>query len=285
VVSTSGGLGGQGALRVIKCICEYFHERLDCHLAVAAPPTSLSSHACEGGRFPVISRKLFLGLALLAWIALSGALAFYLVMIHTGLPSDEEMIADFRAHKADIEELVWRYRTYSPPREPKSGETREEWLKRLPPSAFNWTKQHADTPELMRKAGVHGIIHSSHTRWLPDPYSEESAKKLAGLVKNREFDALRWHSVVIVKFSPMGNYDDGIRHIPACKDFYFIPEIPRIEGGWIIGPARRNSPPSRYGRILPSLDTFDRFPHPWRAFECVYRQIEPHWFLRMCNGN
>jgi hypothetical protein len=233
----------------------------------------------------MVYKKLLLAFAVLVLMALSVALAFYQVMICTNLPSDEEMIADFRAHRAEIEELVRKYRTYERPKSPAPDESRAEWLKQLPPNAFNWEKQYADIPELKQKAKVSRIDHSGHTPWLPNPYSIESAQNLHDMTgpSTRDFNLFYKYGAIRVKFSPVNKYYAGsLRYISVWKDFFFFPEIPRIEDGWIISPAQKNRPPSRYSRVLPSLD---RFPYPWKIFECVYRQVEPHWFLRMCNGN
>ena len=70
---------------------------------------------------------------------------YYFVMVRTGLPSDEEMIAHFQEHKTEIEDLVRRYRAFE---RPYPGDTKisiPEWSKTLPRDAFDWEKQHADT--------------------------------------------------------------------------------------------------------------------------------------------
>ena len=35
-------------------------------------------------------------------------------------------------------------------------------------------------------------------------------------------------------------------------------------------------------RVLPTLK---RLPRKWQGYECVYRRIEPQWFIGMCNGH
>ena len=81
------------------------------------------------------------------------------------------------------------------------------------------------------------------------------------------------------------------------KDYYFFPEVPRVENGVLLGPLSivgKGLRGSRFhekegvattqdrDRVLPSLNSF---PPDWKDFECVYRQIEPQWFIRMCNGH
>jgi hypothetical protein len=130
----------------------------------------------------------------------------------------------------------------------------------------------------MKKAGVDRVKHSGHTPWLPNPYSRETGKRLSKMrgIPNK-------YKAMIVKPLPEKKYYKGhLVYVRVWKDLFFIPEIPRIKDGWLIGPATKNRPPSRYRRVLSSLN---RFPEKWKDYECVLRQIEPQWFVRMCNGH
>jgi hypothetical protein len=81
------------------------------------------------------------------------------------------------------------------------------------------------------------------------------------------------------------------------KEFVHMPEAPRVENGWLLNPPGVVSPKifsdAQYyekenvyirqtrRRVLPTLN---KRPENWEVYECVYRQLEPQWFLRMCNG-
>jgi hypothetical protein len=47
-------------------------------------------------------------------ITLLVSLGYYLLVVRNPLPSDDEMIQHFNAHRAEIEELVRRYRIFDP---------------------------------------------------------------------------------------------------------------------------------------------------------------------------
>lgn len=220
---------------------------------------------------------------------------YYLIWVFNPLVSDEEMIAHFRAHRAEFEELVRRYRDY--PRPPDKDTSR-------------WYKE-GNTPELMQRAGVARLVGLVPT-WHPNPYSVKSAKEFHELVKAgqaRKLGLFKKYDTVgvtpIPKRLPLPWIKDKTNqyrfntfvHGTIWKDYCHFPEIPRIENGELLWPLTivgRGASNSEYhekqgvstwqnrDRILPSLN---KFPEEWKSFECVYRQIEPHWYLRMCNGH
>jgi len=206
----------------------------------------------------------------------------------TGLPSDEEMIANFQAHRADFEELVRQYRTFTSA------------------TLFaNWDGR-ADIKEKMRRVGI-GRISETTYRWYPDPYSIKTAQEDDKRIHNKDFtmyvSAKYWE--IVVKPEPENKYrsarlihaNKDVRLSAVWKDFVHIPEVPRIENGSLVGRPyvvpSKNFPDTKYyekenvyiqqkhRRVLPSLNTI---PENWKVYECVYRQLEPQWFLEMCNG-
>lgn len=219
---------------------------------------------------------------------------YYLIWEYNPLVSDEEMIAHLRAHRAEFEELVRRYRDY--PRPPDK-------------DTSLWYRE-GDTPELMQRAGVAHLGGLVPT-WHPNPYSVESAKEFHESVKTgqaRKFGLFKKYDTVgvtpVPKRLPLPWIKDktnryrfnNFSHGTIWKDYCHFPEIPRIENDELLWPLTmvgRGASDSEYhekqgvstwqnrDRILSSLN---RFPEEWKSFECVYRQIEPHWFLRMCNG-
>nr|WP_320113878.1 hypothetical protein [uncultured Desulfuromonas sp.] len=209
--------------------------------------------------------------------------------------SDEEMIAHFRAHRAEFEELVRRYREY--PRPPDQD------------TSF-WYKK-GDTQELMQRAGVSRLVGLAPS-WFPNPYSAKSAKYFSELIKSGQAAKrglfYKYDTVGVIpvpKRLPLPWKKDKtnqyrfntLGHGTIWKDYCHIPEIARIEDGellWPLGIVGKGARVPHYQEIdgIPVgqrrkrvFASLNEFPEHWRNFECVYRQIEPHWYLRMCNGH
>ena len=180
------------------------------------------------------------------------------------LPSDEEFIAHFQKHRADIEELVRRYRQYEPPpRQPH----------------HLWASQ-GDTPEILSRAGISTVGYVSPT-WLPNPYSLETAKYLDADARSGKGYALAHkYGTIRIRYRDPRYERVLLRYMnDGWKDLWFIPEVPRIQNGWLIVPPNANGVFPQGYRVLLSLNDF---PPDWRKGDCVLRQIEPQWFIRMC---
>ncbi|MCU7926647.1 MAG: hypothetical protein KZQ97_09425 [Candidatus Thiodiazotropha sp. (ex Dulcina madagascariensis)] len=193
---------------------------------------------------------------------------YYVLIVRNPLPSDEDMIAHFQAHRSDIEELVRRYRNYSS--DPKVDHSL-------------WFKEEG-TQEILRRAGVEDISRSAYSPWLPNPYSIETANTIKNEIRNGNGYALL-HNYGALRIKPAPRrlyYSSHLRYANIWKDYYFIPEISRIENGELLWPVNTKGKYSARDRVLYSLDGF---PDEWKDFECVFRQVETHWFLRMCNGH
>lgn len=233
----------------------------------------------------------------LKWLLLPiGAAAFYYYLwVWNPLPSDEEMIRNFKDHRADFVEVVRRYREY--PRPPGTS------------SAF-WYKE-GDTLELFKRAGIDSISYDSRTPWLPSPYSLKTATNME---KERlaagpfglfyKYGALRIKPATTPRMDHPDRSDDRSYRRNTLlfgviwKDYYFFPQVPRINNGELIGPltilgngvsahhqysAKEKISTFQYrSRVFSSLDYL---PSRWKDFECVYRKIESRWFIRMCNGH
>jgi hypothetical protein len=204
------------------------------------------------------------------------AFLYCALLWRTGLPSDEEMIAHFYAHRADIEELVRRFRNFEMPEKDDS----------LPKNAYQWDKQ-PGTPELMKRARVWNITGFG-PMWLPDPYSTEAVKEIEKIYKylparRRIFLRERKYGAIKIRRNPKERFFRGHPiYLNIWKNLIFFPEIPRIEDGWLLGPVRTNGRHAYRNRTSYSLNYF---PKHWEEYECVYRPIEPHWFLQLCNGH
>ncbi|THF65232.1 hypothetical protein [Pseudothauera rhizosphaerae] len=197
-------------------------------------------------------------------LSVLGILVIYTLLLLTGPPRrintlapDEELIAHFYAHRADIEELVHRYRSYVPPPGAQHGE---------------WRKL-GDTPELFKRAGVKRLKYIGPT-WLPDPYSLEARQrdKGKGIVAGWSA-AAKYHTVAIVPLDSRSFY-----HNVVWKDLVFMPVAPRIADGVLVGPIDHLGRHS-HQRVFPTLNNE---PPDVERDTCAYRQIEPQWFVRMC---
>lgn len=232
----------------------------------------------------------------LKWLLLPiGSAAFYYYFcVWNPLPSDEEMIRNFKDHRADFVEVVRRYREY--PRPPGTS------------SAF-WYKE-GDTLELFKRAGIDSI--DKRGCWLPNPYSVEMAiwlhnALLSGLIARSDLGykcaELRIKPATTPRIDHPDQSDDSSYRRNTLlfgmiwKDYYFFPEVPRIEAGKLLSPLSivgKRFPGAQFHekenvatlqtseRLLVSLNNL---PYHWKNFECVYRKIEPQWFIRMCNGH
>jgi hypothetical protein len=195
-------------------------------------------------------------------------IAYYVVIVRNPLPDDDRMIDDFNENRSHIEELVRRYRNY--PSGPEIDHSR-------------WFKE-GDTQELLQKASVDGIGYSAYQPWLPNPYSIETAEKISHEAKNaKSYELFYKYGALIISLSPRNNYRSWhLRYANIWKDLYYIPETPRIEENQLLWPFDKKGEYSSRSRVLSTLDVF---PVSWKDFECVYRQIENNWFLRLCNGH
>ncbi len=213
------------------------------------------------------------------WFLLPGFAGFlyYFFWIWNPLPSDEAMIENFNAHRADFVEVVRRYREYD-----RSADKSHSF----------WFKE-GDTLQLYKRAGIDSIDDTALRPWLPNPYSAQTAKAVDEEIRNaksfqifHKYGALRITPARSPRFFSPENTNhyrwNGLVHGSLWKDYYFFPEVPRIENDELLGPIRSDGDYSFRARVFASLN---RLPPQWKDFECVYRQIEPQWFIRMCNGH
>ena len=218
---------------------------------------------------------------------------YYLLWIWNPLPSDEEMIDNFKEHRNEFIEVVHRYRSY--PHTEKNN------------SAY-WYKE-GDTLKLFKRAKIDNI--SDFGCWLPSPYSIKTAIKYHVMLLSEQgykSDLLYRCGAVVIQPATTPriehpNVSDTRRHYrntiifgAIWKEYVFFPEIPRIDDSILLGPmsivgkgfhgstfheAEGVATKQDMFRVFPSLN---HLPNNWKGFECVYRQIEAQWFIRMCNG-
>jgi hypothetical protein len=205
---------------------------------------------------------------------------YYLIWIYNPLPSDESMIRNFKEHRADFVEAVRRYREYPRPNDKDTSLWFEE----------------GDTLEVYRKAGISRIKYWTPI-WFPNPYSKETYRKIEEERKDHIGFGLsyKYGALKIVPATPQTKQgarwdwanDRAFRKSTIIrgviwKDYNFFPEPPRIENGKLLGPVGHTGEYIFQDRVLSSLN---HIPPNWKDFECVFRQLEPQWFLRLCKGH
>jgi len=205
------------------------------------------------------------------------------------LPSDEEMIAHFQAHRAEFEELVRRYRTFA---------ERENWPE------LKWPREEEGTKELLRQAKVTRVNYLSLGYWLPGPYSLATARQVKEMNDACFQDAkrqgaggektkfstdcrLRGYQYGVLEFDPESRYARrfslkrlSLRFGTVWKTYLHFPEPPRIEDGYLLGPMETDGTYRDKKRAFSSLDYY---PLNLKMDECVYRPIDVHWFITLCS--
>jgi hypothetical protein len=177
------------------------------------------------------------------------------------LSSDEKMIRNFHKHRADFEQLVKIYR------EDFSIPTRLYILDTTP-----------EVAAILKRSNVQGVV-GDWILWIPpDPYSKEAREAMLKILYRKKlqhrFTSLedRAYSGVIIAYSyfkVMRLYNGS----KVSKDYYYIPFVPKIKNGYLATPI---------GDPLQIFPTLNTYPQSLRIERCVARQIEPQWFIRMC---
>ncbi|MDZ4262556.1 MAG: hypothetical protein U1B30_09530 [Pseudomonadota bacterium] len=204
------------------------------------------------------------------------AFSIWRLLLVNPLPSDEELIGNFQRHRADLETLIKAY--YSAP-EPLPGQSRVQWDDSL------------EVQAIKQRAGVERV-HQTMGYWPPEPYSVEWAKKKMQLIKanTRETDtAIRTMEALQVDMLD-SRYSQRPLRYPAdyhiWKSLLYIPALAQTHDSKLWPPV--SARPRTFGRyeddaarMLPNLTNY---PQNWKKGECVYRQLDTHWFIRMCRA-
>ncbi|MHB9119165.1 MAG: hypothetical protein ACYC2R_12955 [Burkholderiales bacterium] len=215
-------------------------------------------------------------------LALAGGLVifgFWWTYTYNGLMSDEAMIAHFKAHRAELAQLVKYFQAFDPTKPP-----------------YSWDAS-PEVQALKARAGVKWLSEVGPT-WLPNPYSEETAKLRNKLTHEGKFGFNEMRRTASVRISLLKKRDShGLLHGYGWiwKEYGYMPQIPKIEGGKLQHPWGVQT---RWAGQAPHLvwqetirkdssrvlDSLDGYPPDWKRGECVYRPIEPNWFIVMCRG-
>jgi len=216
------------------------------------------------------------------------------------LPSDEQMIEHFNAHRTEFEQLVQGYRNY------RRGDVFYE-------------RSSDEVKALMKRLGVYQVAEAQGASgtWYPDSYSAKTISILRSLnVRNvgqaateKEristlkqelpvlFDGVAplnngWDVIRITTVTHVGLGNSGqpgtkftMRYSGIYKVYYYFPQIPQIREGHILLPEYHSLDEritTRLGQRV--FDSLDDYPPDWRRGECVLKRMDDHWFIAMCRN-
>ena len=192
------------------------------------------------------------------------------------LASDEEMIANFKAHREDFQRLTQLYVA-----EGSCGELPAYYVG----EGKSELRASPETRILLERTGI-GRINGTPIGglWLPNPYSIETAKNA------QKYDSIPTNPFQALNFTfkgPFRHVSASLRYRRVTKALFYVPVQPKIENGELLFPVGLGGNYQRRALVLPSLNSYpaiwerDR-PDDFDRYQCVYRQIEPQWFIEMC---
>lgn len=193
------------------------------------------------------------------------------------LPTDEEMIEHFQKHRADFEHLAKLYREdISIGADEFTISQTMSYMKNGRIVQISNHKKNSAEP-IMERVNVYAMYHDSVLWFPPDPYSDEAKQS------RKEFPYKFW--------SEQGRRLGGVvfyySHAPVIrfknmeyvvKKYYFTPFPPHIKRNTIYGDLL--SLPD--GDWLQLYSNLNKFPSTLEKLTCVCKQIEPQWFIKMC---
>lgn len=202
-----------------------------------------------------------LGLLVIGAISRAG----YVFLHRNPLPLDEELIAHFKTHKYEFEELVRRYREYKP---------------ESPGKHYLWKNQ-GETPKLYKEAGVK-YFSTAIGYWIPHSYTDGFIKRQRHLTDelSEEIFSAKYGALSISLNDPRYEAVQLLHLHRISKKLLNFPAPPRIINGVLIVPGIDEITQIKSSvsyRVLKSLNNYI----PPKG-HCVLRKIEPKWFISMC---
>lgn len=196
-------------------------------------------------------------------VVVSGSLfgTSYVWMVNP-LPHDEIIISSFRQHRAEIEKVVDAYRTAEHP----LSVTTRKW-ERLP-----------EVQPLLERAGIK-YLYPQTPVWLPRLSVSQDGNVLPVTLDNK---SIRRYGTLGIELDIVGSMKKTVRYGWMWKRLYTMPQNPRIEQGQLWSPVDERGKSNALGRVL---DETDDFPSGMKPGECVFRPIEPRWFISMCRDS
>jgi hypothetical protein len=183
------------------------------------------------------------------------------------LPSDQEMIENFRKHRTDFGELVRMYQAYQRDEAPL--------IESMP-----------EGRALLEKLGLDRVVGHGDC-WPPPPhtYPADPAEAIKWCREHsRRKDRAEAEGIW---FEPKASWSIYRRNGIVYKRYSYLPQPPLVENEVLIWPGRWNSA-SGWHQAVPIVDTTDRFragtPAASRlSSTCRVRPLEaPHWYIALC---
>lgn len=201
------------------------------------------------------------------------------------LPSDEKMITHFQTHRAEFETLVKDFQLYTYYPERISFKSIPENSVRIKKTAilslqkrglwFPNTKVAWQYDMLLNKIKQRQIANNKLIR-------DRKRKRLDLLNENKsKFPYERYKGIVLTMMQTRSFSRPVLRWVglrQASKQYMYIPHNGATEDG-LLRQIEFNGSDSLTYSIYDSLTSYPFF---WATGECVFRQIEPQWFIRMC---
>jgi len=194
------------------------------------------------------------------------------IAIRSQTATDDAMSNALKANKLQFNRLVDLYQT----------DKRRVW-RRTDGSLIPF--ETAEYKDLLKKVGLEGLTGDS-ALWMPRPYDADIVERAKGL---NAFTAYQYHGIFFrTPTTIFWSWEPQFRQT-VWKDYFYAPVEPLIKDGDIWWPrSHHHGDLYRSSKLVASLD---QYPAHWlnatpgkRIAECVYRQLEIRWYLRLCKS-
>ena len=198
---------------------------------------------------------------------------YWWAFFYNPLVSDKKMIEHFNLHREEFEEIVRRYRYF----EVGSGvDASVAWL------------EEEGTKKLMEAVSIYRIAQLAPD-WIPAPYAMDAEREYQKLKTGKRYysEFKRMYGTLALRFFYGSRSENEARKTTFIygtiwKEYAFYPEAPRVVNNRLYWPDYATR--ARHQPEIRVLSSLDYIPDNWMPYECVYRRLRLHWFLRMCNG-
>jgi len=200
-------------------------------------------------------------------IALLGVLFINYIVIpfitgsHQQLITDEQMLAHFKAHRHEIEILMNDYLTNP-----------EEW--------GNFKSASPELKRMQLNASIERMAYKTIS-WHDDPYSLEASKNFsAGILSGKINTNLDKSTIDVYVSMALKGTRVFYKGKTAYKEFLYIPQVAKVEGGKLIYPINDAAPKYINFRVISKA--LDQVPDWLLPGDCTMKRIDDHWFLSLC---
>lgn len=193
------------------------------------------------------------------------------------LPTDEEMIEHFQKHRADFEHLAKLYREdMSIGADEFTMSQTMSYMKNGRLVQISNHKKNA-AEDVMKRINVYALYDDGELWFPPDPYSEEAKQYRKDF--HYKFWSEQGRRLVGVNFyyghAPVIRFENNEY---VVKKYYYTPFPPHIKHNTKYGDLLYFPD----GNWLRLYDNLNNYPPTLEKLTCVCKQIEPQWFIKMC---